>query len=54
MSNILIVDDEAFIPPLLGDYLSRLGHSVMEARSARGASLHTVIVPGQQRLLLCA
>jgi two-component system OmpR family response regulator len=37
MSNILIVDDEAFIPPLLANYLRRMGHSVMEARSALGA-----------------
>jgi len=37
MANILIVDDEALIPPMLGDYLNRFGHAVRIARSSLGA-----------------
>jgi CheY-like chemotaxis protein len=37
MANILIVDDEALIPPMLSDYLSRFGHTVRVARSSLGA-----------------
>jgi CheY-like chemotaxis protein len=37
MANILVVDDEALIPPMLGDYFSRFGHTVRIARSSLGA-----------------
>jgi CheY-like chemotaxis protein len=37
MPNILIVDDEALIPPMLGEYLNRSGYTVRSARSSLGA-----------------
>jgi len=37
MANILVVDDECLIPPLLRDCLERYGHTVKLAHSAIGA-----------------
>ena len=37
MASVLIVDDEALIPPLLNDYLGRFGFDVKVARSSLGA-----------------
>jgi len=37
MSNVLIVDDQALIPPMLGDYLSQFGYTVRIDRSSLGA-----------------
>lgn len=37
MANILVVDDEALIPPMLSDFLGRHGHEVKIARSPLGA-----------------